>query len=292
MTSVCIDSLNIIGCGRAGRVLGALWQRCGVFEIGGVLNQSLGSGRKAVEQMGAGHAVATIDDMPDSRIWMVATPDHCIAEVCSALGKTGFNHSKNIVFHISGSLESTLLKDAGLVTAVASVHPLRSFAEFAVSKDNFAGTWCGFEGDAALRQLLGQAFEKIGGRMFDIPAGGKLLYHAGSVMVSNYMNALVESALQLYQLAGIDRQTASQLIAPIATNTVDNINAVGPASALTGPVLRGDWRVVESELEAIGSHSAELAELYRRLGSITFSMVESIGVLTEEQQRRLKQLLK
>lgn len=291
MATVVASTLNIIGCGRAGRVLGSLWHLNDVFNIGGVLNQSLSSAQDAVAQMGAGCAVSSIADMPATKFWMVATPDHTISEVCTELAKSPFNQKTSIIFHLSGSLESAILSEAGLLMRAASVHPLRSFANFDGSKADFAGTWCGFEGDAALRQSLGNAFEQIGGRVFDIPAGRKLLYHAASVMVSNYMNALMESGLKLYELAGIDRKTANQLITPIASSTLRNINADGPSQALTGPILRGDWRVIEAELDALDKSSPELANLYRELGRITLSMVEALGVLTETQLVKLKQVL-
>jgi len=291
MAAVVTSTLNIIGCGRAGRVLGSLWHLNGVFSIGGVLNQSLSSAEDAVAQMGAGRAVTSIADMPAANVWMVATPDLAISQVCAQLAKSSFNQKHSTIFHLSGSLESAILGEAGLLMSAASVHPLRSFSSFDGSKADFAGTWCGFEGDAGLRKSLGRAFEQIGGKVFNIPAGGKLFYHAGSVMVSNYMNALMESGLKLYELAGIDRKTANQLIAPIASSTLRNINADGPTEALTGPILRGDWQVIEAELAALDQNSPELGKIYRELGRITLSMVEDLGSLTDKQLNNLKRVL-
>ena len=45
---------------------------------------------------------------------------------------------------------------------VASVHPLKSFADPATAVANFAGTWCVMEGMPAALAVLQPAFEQIG----------------------------------------------------------------------------------------------------------------------------------
>ena len=37
----------------------------------------------------------------------------------------------------------------------------------------------------------------------------------------------------------------------LVRGTVDNVAALGPAAALTGPVARGDWATVERHLAAL-----------------------------------------
>jgi len=55
----------------------------------------------------------------------------------------------------------------------------------------------------------------------------------------------------------------------LARHTVDNVERLGPAAALTGPVARGDWATVARHLQAIDSreHAAyeAMADLARRL---------------------------
>jgi hypothetical protein len=60
-----------------------------------------------------------------------------------------------VVFHCSGAKASTeldALRRAGAL--VASVHPVRSFADPAAVAADFDGTFCGVEGDAAALALL------------------------------------------------------------------------------------------------------------------------------------------
>lgn len=285
-------TLNIIGCGKAGSVLAFLWNQEGIFEIGGVLTRTLDSASHAVNKIGAGRAVSSFDDLGGAELFMIAVPDQQIKNVAARLAASGVVGSQSTVFHLSGALESSVLAEAGLARArVASVHPLRSFAEFDKSIADFGGTWCGFEGCAEIQSQLESAFENIGARMFLIEPNSKLLYHSASVITSNYVNALVDAALSTYQLAGIHRDIAQELIKPILRNTCENILATDPGTALTGPIARGDWQIVSKELEQLESVDRRLADVYRAMARATLALAKSKKLLTDTQVSELERLL-
>ena len=284
--------LNIIGCGKAGSALAFLWNQERVFEIGGVLTRTLDSAAHAVKTLCAGRAVSSFDALGGADLFMIAVPDQQIKAVATKLAASGVVDSQSIVFHLSGALESSVLAEAGLNHArIASIHPLRSFAEFEKSIVDFAGTWCGFEGSSEVQSQLDIAFEKIGARMFRIEPNSKLLYHSASVITSNYVNALVDSALSAYQLAGIHRDVAQELIKPILRNTCENILASNPGAALTGPIARGDWQIVSKELEQLERVDHRLATVYRVMGRATLALAKSEKLLTDTQVSELEQLL-
>ena len=285
-------TLNIIGCGKAGSVLAFLWDKEGVFKIGGVLTQTLTSATHAVAKLGSGRPVSSFGDLGDADLFMIAVPDQQIKHVAMQLAASGVVQSHNIVFHLSGALESSLLAESGLDrTRVASIHPLRSFADFENSIEDFPGTWCGFEGSNEIKSRMDSAFKRIGARMFNISPNSKLLYHSASVIASNYVNALIDSALGAYQLAGIDRNVAQELIKPILQNTCDNILASNPGTALTGPIARGDWQIVSRELEKLESVDTELATIYRIMGRATLALAKSENLLTDTQISELERIL-
>ncbi len=285
-------TLNLVGCGKAGGVLAYLWHQAGTFKIGSVLTRSEGSANLAVEKLGAGEAVSSYKELSAADCTMLAVPDQQIEHVAAELARADSLTHGSAVFHLSGALESSVLTGAGLHrNKVASVHPLRSFADFDCSVADFAGTWCGYEGRADIQPLLTRAFEHIGARMFKIESSRKLYYHGASVMVSNYVNALVESGLKAYQLAGIDRDLALDLIAPILRNTCENIISTGPGRALTGPIARGDWHIVGFELEKLESVDPDLAQIYKVMGRAALELAESEGLLTNEQASKLHDLL-
>ena len=285
-------TLNLIGCGKAGSVLAFLWNKEGVFKIGGVLTQTLTSATHAVVKLGSGRPVSSFGELGGADLFMIAVPDQQIKDVAMQLVASGVVESHSIVFHLSGALESSLLSESGLDrTRVASIHPLRSFAGFENSIADFPGTWCGFEGSNKVQSQMDSAFRKIGARMFNISPNSKLLYHSASVIASNYVNALIDSALKAYQLAGIDRNVAQELIKPILQNTCDNILDSNPGAALTGPIARGDWQIVSEELEKLECVDPGLANIYRVMGNATLALAKSENLLTDTQISELERIL-
>jgi predicted short-subunit dehydrogenase-like oxidoreductase (DUF2520 family) len=271
-------TLNIIGAGRVGRTLAALWRAQGVYEIGAVCNRTRPSAQDAVRFIGAGVAAGDLSAMPPAPVWMVATPDGEIAEAATALAASGLLRTQDVVFHCSGALASDVLREriVGEVP-VASVHPLKTFADPAVALRTFAGTYCTAEGDAAALAVLMPAFESIGARVSTIAAQSKTLYHAASVMVCNYLTALMEAGLKCYEQAGLPRATASAMMEPLVRETVDNLFRLGTVNALTGPIARGDHAVVVRQLAALQAFDSRIAEIYRSLGAVAVELSRAQG---------------
>ena len=260
--------INFIGCGKAGRSLGKLWHQQQCFIIGDVCTQSLKSAEEACNKIGAGRPVQSIAEMAHADVYVIATPDRCIKASATAL-EEHVEHANHIVMHLSGALESSILKtDIASSQKVVSVHPVHSFSDNTDSK-SFSGAWCGSEGDVEAKRLIAPAFEQIGGKVFEIETGKKLAYHAACVMVSNYVNALVGAGMDGFQLAGIKPDTARALIEPILVNTVNNIVKLGPVDSLTGPIKRGDWDIVRQEQCELDAADPLLGEIYRALGKAT-----------------------
>jgi predicted short-subunit dehydrogenase-like oxidoreductase (DUF2520 family) len=133
----------------------------------------------------------------------------------------------------------------------------------------FAGTCCSVEGDARARAILRAAFDAIGGRVLQIDAASKIIYHAGAVFASNYLVALIEVAIQACSEAGIPRIAAMELLQPLVEGSVENVFKLGTAKALTGPIARGDDDLVKKQFAALAEWDPEIAELYRQLGLVT-----------------------
>ncbi len=270
--------LNIIGAGRVGRTLAVLWHRQNVFRIQAVCNRTLQSARDAVAFIGAGRAMGSMGDMPGADVWLLATPDGELAHAAQRLTDCGLLHAGDVVFQCSGALPSSDLR-AGVMegTYVASVHPLKTFADPGDAVSTFAGTYCVAEGDAAALALLKPAFETIGARVTEIDPQFKTVYHAASVIVCNYLTALMEAGFQCYEKAGLPRATASAMMEPLVRETMDNVFKLGTVKALTGPIARGDAVVVGRQIDALREFDPRLAELYRALGVMAVELSRAQG---------------
>jgi predicted short-subunit dehydrogenase-like oxidoreductase (DUF2520 family) len=288
-----MKTLNIIGCGAVGKTLGRLFHEAGVFEVQDILTRSLDSARSAAAFIGAGRPVAALAELRPADLHLIAAGDDGIPGCAADLAASGLVGPGTIVWHASGALPSSILAPVrGQGAAIASVHPVKSFADPLDSVASFAGTWCGIEGDDSAVACLGQAFIALGGKTFSVDARFKDIYHAGSVLVCNYLTALIETGMRAYQKGGLPRQTALEVMEPLVRGTVANIFRVGTAQALTGPIARGDSTVVARQLAALDSWDGEVALIYRALGSVALELSQERGGASEDDLERVRQVLK
>jgi predicted short-subunit dehydrogenase-like oxidoreductase (DUF2520 family) len=263
-------TLTIIGCGNVGKSLGYLWRQNQTVMLGQILNRSVDSAERAISFMGAGVPVARYAELLPADLYLIAAPDEGIADCARQLAATGLLIKESIVFHCSGSLSSDIMQEvAASGAAIASVHPIRSFASPEQVIATFEGTWCGMEGTAGALPVLERLFHAIGAKTVAIHPSSKMLYHSAAVFASNYLVTLADIALDAYEKAGIPRNTGLEMIAPLMRKTVDNLLALGPERALSGPVARGDWQIVDKQYQAINSWDRECASLYKQLAQRT-----------------------
>jgi predicted short-subunit dehydrogenase-like oxidoreductase (DUF2520 family) len=272
-----LKTINVIGCGSVGSTLARLWTDRGVLQVLAILNRSLESARHAVRFAGAGHAVEHYQQLPPADLVMIAARDEAIESCCRKLCNSATLGEGVIVFHLSGSLQSTVLSPAEELGAkIASVHPVKSFAEPSSAVHTFPGTYCAIEGDAQACQALSELFQRSGAVPFRIDPQSKAIYHAGTVFVSNYLVALIEVGLQCLHKAAVPRETAMKIIEPMVRGTIQNVANLGPVKALTGPIARGELSVVEEQVKAL-QWDADIGAIYQTLGLAAVQLSRSQG---------------
>lgn len=276
------SSLNVIGCGRLGQAIAKLFVTTNVIERVAVCNRSQASGERAVAAIGRGEVCGSIQEMPESSLWLISCGDQEIGGVARQLAERGSLAPQSVVFHCSGILSSEVLaplRDKGVRTA--SVHPVRSFAHADLAVQEFPGTYCALEGDGEATRVLEALFTKLGAHVVTIPQEAKMLCHAGHVFASNYLVALLECSRRLYVAAGVPEELAVRMMQPLVQGTLENISRLGHAQALTGPIARGDAVVVAHQLAKVGAHDPLLGDLYASLGRIAVELAHAQGLSSE-----------
>jgi predicted short-subunit dehydrogenase-like oxidoreductase (DUF2520 family) len=275
------------------KTLAHLWSNHGVFQIQDVCNRSLESAQNACAFIREGKPTQSLNDLRSADVFLIGTADQSIADCCELLVASNVLQAGNIVFHCSGALPASILDSVKSAAAcVASIHPIKSFANPSLCITNFAGTFCGVEGDAAALEELEKAFLAIGGQTLHIDSANKTFYHAASVVASNYLTSLVELSIQSYVKAGLTREQALQIIEPIAHGTIKNIIELDTAHALTGPIARGDLSTVSTQLNAFQDWKSEYGELYRLLGDIALDLSAIKNTASSDSLESLAKLLK
>jgi predicted short-subunit dehydrogenase-like oxidoreductase (DUF2520 family) len=213
--------VRIIGPGRAGRSLHGALTRAG-WE----LTPLVGRGD---DPRGATAAVDLV---------VIATPDADIEAVAQRIDTS----TDTVVAHLSGSLG---LAPLARHPRRAVLHPLVALPDPVRGADRLVGAWFGLaaDGDALAREVV----TALDGRAISVAEDEWVRYHAAAVIAANHLVALMG---QVERVAGsIGAPLAAYL--DLARGSLDDVAAVGPAAALTGPVRRGDHATVARHLAAL-----------------------------------------
>lgn len=263
-----MQTLNIIGAGRVGKSFGRLFCEHSVFEIAQIYTRNANSNLAALEFIGAGTGITNLALVRAADVTLLTVPDDQLVHTARTLLEHNALASKSILFHCSGSKSSQDLSMQvpaldDLQIQLASVHPVRSFADpISVSKD-FSNTICTIEGSAPALAALTLAFNAIGAQLLPIAPHSKMLYHAASVFASNYLVTLMDIAIDAYCAAGVPPVFANKMAHALATKSLENVINLGPAAALTGPIKRGDMETVEYQQAIVKEWDASRGAVYQ-----------------------------
>jgi len=288
-----MKTVSIIGCGKVGKTLGRLWTERRVLGVRAVLNRSSASTMEAVEFIRSGYAVTGYAELPRTDMILIAASDDAIEVCCQRLCGSSALGPGVIVFHCSGSLPSTILEPAQARGAlIASIHPVKSFADPARAVEAFRGTFCAVEGDPEACRELREVMARCGAVPFTIRPDQKLVYHAATVFVCNYLVALLEIGLRCFDQSGVKRDQAMRIMEPIVRETVENALRLGPVDALTGPIARGDQSVISRQHKALAAWNPEIAAAYRSLGRVALDLAAAQARAMPEALAAIQSLLK
>src|SRR3954452_6997355 len=148
-----------------------------------------------------------------------------------------------LVGHTSGATPLSALAHAGVPGF--GLHPLQSFAHPGVRFEGAGAAVAGTTPEAL--ELAVMLAERLGMRPFEIDDDGRAAYHAAASVASNFLVTLEAAAETIAAGAGLEREEARALLAPLVRQTVENIAELGPEEALTGPVARGDDATVATQ---------------------------------------------
>lgn len=257
-------TINIVGAGRLGKTIARLCVNNKVGEILGVYTRSAQTAAEAVAFIGQGSAVCNLEDLPAADITFITTPDDAIQPICVKLATLKCLKKNSVVVHCSGSLPSQVLRDAKSCDCfIASVHPMRSFADPQLSVAQFQGTYCAMEGEEQATAILKPLFDAIGSITYFINSNKKEIYLVAGVFASNYLITIAQEALNCLDEAGVPSEIAVNAIISLMSSSVNNlIESRSPEKALTGPLKRGDIKTIEKHLNAL-SHDTLRKDLYR-----------------------------
>jgi predicted short-subunit dehydrogenase-like oxidoreductase (DUF2520 family) len=170
---------------------------------------------------------------------------------------------------------------------VGTFHPLQTVAEPVKGAELLTGAYFAVSGEPGALSLARRLLQAMGSRVITVPVSRRPLYHAAAVFASNYLSGLVAASFRLMAQAGVPPDEALHAILPLARGTLDNLERLGPALALTGPVVRGDVETVRLHLRALEPRERSL---YAAMGLETLWVAREAG-LGEDVAEELREIL-
>jgi predicted short-subunit dehydrogenase-like oxidoreductase (DUF2520 family) len=178
----------------------------------------------------------------DVDLLVIATPDAAVAAVAAAIEPV----AGTVVAHLAGSLGLDVLSGHD---RPASIHPLVALPDAEVGAERLRGAWFALAGDPLVRTVV----EALGGQWFTVADEDRADYHAAACIASNHLVALLGQAERVGAAAGAPREAFLDLVRA----TVENVAALGPARALTGPAARGDVETLKRHRAALDQSELE-----------------------------------
>ncbi len=249
-------------------------------------------GALAIAATRAGHAITSIESRdpasvevlqglvgvtggpPDLRV--IAVSDGVIGEVAGSL----VDRPAVPTVHMSGAVPVDALGVLATAGApVGSFHPLQTLPDPVTGADRLPGAWIAVTADEPLRATLHDLARSLGCVPFDLDDAVKPTYHAAAAAAANFTVAALGVAARLFAEAGVPFAAARPLVDAVVANAF----ALGPASALTGPIARGDTATVRAQLDAVARIEdvaetfVDMARATARFASATDEVRKVIG---------------
>jgi predicted short-subunit dehydrogenase-like oxidoreductase (DUF2520 family) len=145
-----------------------------------------------------------------------------------------------VVMHLAGSLGLDVLDPH---VRRAALHPLVSMPSAAVGAVRLRGATFAVAGDPMVDEVI----EALGGRSFTVADADRAAYHAAACIASNHLVALLGQVERVAATVGLPLDA----YLPLVRATLDNVAALGPVAALTGPAARGDQVTIDAHVAAL-----------------------------------------
>jgi predicted short-subunit dehydrogenase-like oxidoreductase (DUF2520 family) len=285
------ENVVIIGPGRMGLALGTALRQVGAVDSLTFHGRALEPPPHPIFDMGdppAKYGIGVGPLPPGTSVVFLAVPDSALGDVAYDLSRSGPAPVGCSALHLAGALSTDVLAPLHAVGySIGSFHPLQTVADPWSAGDRLIGAAFALAGEPSAIAAGRRLVSELDGLALVIAGPLRPVYHAAAVFGSNYLIAMISVAVRLLEQAGVDSADALPAILPLVRGTLDNLEHLGIASALTGPIPRGDVDTIRLHLMRL---SGAERELYCSLGRELLGIARIAG-LDESRAAEIETLL-
>lgn len=281
--------IAVIGAGTLGTAVAVMLERAG-HGIVAVSGRS-GTRERASSYLPDTPLLEPTEAAAVAELVVIGTPDDVIEETVVSLAAAVAVGAGTWVAHLSGSLGLDVLAGArGAGAGILAIHPLQTFPDVDSALERLPGCSIAVTAEGEDGYLLGERLAgDLRGLPFRLSDELRPLYHAAAVFASNYLVTSSAIAESLFAAAGVP--DPARAMAPLQRASLEHVERLGPARALTGPAVRGDAGTIRRNLEALGRHAPELVPAYVAMARATLDLSERSGRLPPASRAAVEDVL-
>ena len=216
--------INLIGPGKVGS---------------SIFNHLLNKGFEKGTIIDSSFRISEYKNLSLKGLIFLGVPDDKISYIVQNLKKTDLKNVEAI-FHFSGYHTTELFEGLNIKHKI-TIHPNKSFESKNVILDNV--TW-GVECEKESFFIVEKLIKLLNGKILLVPKEKKKEYHLAAVISSNFVYGLIKMSNDIYEEIGLGEK--DHLI-ELLINAASNVKNKDLFNSLTGPVQRGDLKVIEEE---------------------------------------------
>lgn len=246
-------TIGIVGTGALGTQIALQLHKAG-YHIPVIACRTKKKGIFVAKKIGCRIVTNPVELLDSSSLIFILTKDNQIAEIYNLLAESKRLTTSHLIGHCSGALQANVAPNsfpANLQTF--SLHPMIAVPPNLKEEVSFKGVWWTFEGSPKAKPVLKTIVKQLNGIFTEITPENKPLYHASCVMSSGFIVTMLALAKQSLIKAGRKDKDAIQSIIPLALSAIQNLKHLPPEKSITGPVTRGDVKIINSHLKALSS---------------------------------------
>ncbi len=282
-------NVSIVGAGRVGTAVAVLLTRAG-HRIVAV------SGRGPTRDRASRFLpdVPFLDPAEAARVGdlvVIGVPDDEIHAIVGRIADADAWRTGQWVAHLSGASGLDVLAPVRAAGArPLAIHPLQTFPDVASALDRIPGSAMAVTAEDAEGYTIGERIaDDLGARPFRLEDAMRPLYHAGAVFASNYLIVAAGIAEELFGEAGVPDPIAATV--SLQRASVDNVERLGPAQALTGPAVRGDATTIDRNLAALRDAAPHAVASYVELCRVALELGARSGRLPQDRRAAVEEVL-
>ena len=245
----------MIGSGRVATCMGPQLKAAG-HTIACVYSRTMANALELADALGA-PATDSLQSLPMADVYLTMLTDDALARLAPAIVK---GRENALFLHTAGSIPIDIWKEAG-AKRYGVLYAMQTFSKGA--QIDWPQVPVFVEGsDAAELETVKTLASDLSARVAELSSTGRKKLHVAAVFTCNFSNHMYAIADKLLATEGVP----FSVMLPLVRETARKVETMSPASAQTGPAVRGDRKVIDEHLALLKDYP-EYAGLYRMISS-------------------------